>query len=211
MLSAGAAAFVPSFACQPALPPDEDDDNIDEYLREEEARLNQLEMREKELYTNVERWEEDLFNLQDDDDENIEAYLQVEEGRLEKSELHGKHRYGDMEYWDDRYGTLFKDPFDWLFTYEDISEVMRQFIKKEDLMMVTGCGNAPFSRVAYEDGYTNQINTDYSEKVIRDMKYVHHDLPQLRYMVMDALHFDLEDESIDAIVDKVYFELIGLR
>jgi SAM-dependent methyltransferase len=189
--------------------PDEDEDNIDDYLREEEERLNQQEMNEKGLYTSVERWEEDLFGgLEDEDEDNIEQYLQVEEGRLEKSELHGKHRYGDMEYWDDRYGTLFKDPFDWLFTYEDIELVMHHFVKPEDLIMVTGCGNAPFSRRAYEAGYTNQINTDYSEKVIRDMLQVHRDLPELRYICMDALDLDLADESVDVIIDKGVYDTI---
>lgn len=54
--------------------------------------------------------------------------------------------YGDKDYWDRRYEREENDPFDWLFSYDDVQDIIQFLIpKKERSLLMIGCGNAPFS------------------------------------------------------------------
>ncbi len=54
--------------------------------------------------------------------------------------------YGEQAYWNRRYAKEADDPFDWLFSYQDVKELIDFIIsdKKSSILMI-GCGNAPFS------------------------------------------------------------------
>lgn len=62
-----------------------------------------------------------------------------------------------------------------------------------------GCGNAPFSPDMFNAGYKGIWNTDLSSVVIQTQKRVY---PKMKWDVMDALETGLEDNSIEAIIDK---------
>ena len=49
--------------------------------------------------------------------------------------------YGDINYWEDRYEVI-PDPYDWLVTYKDISNVIEGMVPKDARILIPGCGNA---------------------------------------------------------------------
>ncbi len=54
--------------------------------------------------------------------------------------------YGDIDYWNNRYQQDSDDPFDWLFSYNDLKNIINQLIpNKDEPVLLIGCGNAPFS------------------------------------------------------------------
>ena len=85
---------------------------------------------------------------------------------------------GEAAYWDDRYRESedpneddMSAPFDWLFSYEDVKEIIRTLIPDtNNSAFLIGCGNAPFSIDMYNDGYHKIRNSDYSEVVISQQK-----------------------------------------
>ncbi|CAM9519499.1 unnamed protein product, partial [Phaeothamnion confervicola] len=48
-------------------------------------------------------------------------------------------------YWDERYGAAFPEPFDWLFPYAHVRDLIHECIpNKSASVLLLGCGNAPF-------------------------------------------------------------------
>ena len=66
----------------------------------------------------------------------------------------------------------------------------------------TGCGNADFSRDLYDAGFVNQVNNDYSEVVIDQMRKRNADV-DMDWRVMDVRDMsELETGSFDCVLDK---------
>ncbi len=54
--------------------------------------------------------------------------------------------YGDADYWNKRYNEDADSPFDWLFSYDDVKDIIGYLIPdKSTKLLVVGSGNAPFS------------------------------------------------------------------
>jgi len=110
--------------------------------------------------------------------------------------------YGSTEYWDNRYspGSSMDDPFDWLFSYEDVAAVLDDVIhdKSEDILMV-GAGNAPFSPDMHAAGYVNIHNIDLSPVCVETQRAR---FPFIRWEVMDVMQMRYADKSFQYIIDK---------
>lgn len=54
--------------------------------------------------------------------------------------------YGSASYWDRRYEDEVGDPYDWLFSHDDVASVIADLVpdKAAEILLV-GSGNAPFS------------------------------------------------------------------
>ncbi len=54
--------------------------------------------------------------------------------------------YGDANYWNDRYEEDKDSPFDWLFDFHELKEIIHYLMPQKDTkLLVVGAGNAPFS------------------------------------------------------------------
>ncbi|RYY86911.1 hypothetical protein EON63_04920 [archaeon] len=54
--------------------------------------------------------------------------------------------YGDASYWDARYSRADDDPFDWLFDFDELQEILETLLPdKYTKILLVGAGNAPFS------------------------------------------------------------------
>lgn len=51
-----------------------------------------------------------------------------------------------QSYWDQRYLAEAAEPFDWLFSYGDVAHLMQQLLPRDAVVLMVGCGNAPFSK-----------------------------------------------------------------
>jgi len=62
-----------------------------------------------------------------------------------------------------------------------------------------GAGNSDMSSRLYDAGYTNLVNIDISESVIKDMRVRY---PKMVWEVMDATKMTYTDDSFDLAIDK---------
>ena len=54
--------------------------------------------------------------------------------------------YGDANYWNLRYLEDVDSPFDWLFDFKDLQEILEHLLPQKDTrILLVGAGNAPFS------------------------------------------------------------------
>jgi len=72
--------------------------------------------------------------------------------------------YGKTEYWDNRY-TDDPEPFDWYQRYSGIAHFVHKYVKRDDAVLVAGCGNSRLSEDMVDDGYrAGIIGVDISTK-----------------------------------------------
>lgn len=50
--------------------------------------------------------------------------------------------YGDPRYWDKRYQKQEGKTFDWLEDYESLKPLFEKYVKRENKIMMLGCGNS---------------------------------------------------------------------
>ena len=67
-------------------------------------------------------------------------------------------QYGKTAYWDERY-TKDPEPFDWYQRYSGIKDLIAQYVKKSDNILMAGCGNSRLSEDMYDDGERNKALT----------------------------------------------------
>jgi len=123
--------------------------------------------------------------------------------------------YGEAAYWDDRYREVedadggedtMSSPFDWLFSYQDVREIIRTLIPDQKTpAFLVGCGNAPFSVDMYNDGYNSIRNSDYSKVVIDQQRKK---FPHMNWELVDAIDSNFPSNSVECIVDKSLIDTI---
>ncbi|GMH52473.1 hypothetical protein TL16_g01238, partial [Triparma laevis f. inornata] len=130
-------------------------------------------------------------------------------------------QYGKTAYWDERY-TKDPEPFDWYQRYSGVRDLIAQYIKKEDNILVAGCGNSRLSEDLYEDGYSSITNIDISRVVIDQMTDKYKEKPALtwqqqhsntarfarRSSQMNVCSLEFPDESYDAVIGKATMDAV---
>lgn len=106
-----------------------------------------------------------------------------------------------MSYWDERY-TKDPEPFDWYQRYSGIQELICKYIKKDDNILVAGCGNSRLSEDMLEDGFANIMNIDASSVVVDQMTEKYKDKPALQFQQMNVCSLEFAAESYDAVIAK---------
>lgn len=110
-------------------------------------------------------------------------------------------QYGKTAYWDERY-TKDPEPFDWYQRYSGVRDLIAQYVKKEDNVLVAGCGNSRLSEDMYEDGYSSIANIDISRVVVDQMTEKYKEKPALTWQQMNVCSLEYPDESYDAVICK---------
>ncbi|KAK7686164.1 hypothetical protein QCA50_010384 [Cerrena zonata] len=114
-------------------------------------------------------------------------------------------QYGTKEYWDQRYSQESEeDSFDWFKSYSDIAPIIRELVPDRNArILMLGCGNSRLSEEMYDDGYTQIVNTDYSDILIEKMKHKHHEVrPEMQWLEMDVRDLKFDSDSFDFAIDK---------
>lgn len=111
-------------------------------------------------------------------------------------------QYGKTSYWDERY-TKDPEPFDWYQRYSGIQELIQKYIKKDDSILMSGCGNSRLSEDMYEDGYQSIANIDISRVVIDQMIEKYKEKPALTFQQMNVCSLEFPDEAFEAVIAKV--------
>mmetsp|Transcript_4187 Transcript_4187/g.13771 ORF Transcript_4187/g.13771 Transcript_4187/m.13771 type:complete len:207 (-) Transcript_4187:149-769(-) len=108
-------------------------------------------------------------------------------------------QYGKAQYWDERYT---KDPesFDWYQRYAGVSDLLAKYVKKDDAILMAGCGNSRMSEDMLDDGYASITNVDISRVVIDQMSEKYKD--KLTYKQMNVCSLEFPEESFDCVIAK---------
>lgn len=75
-------------------------------------------------------------------------------------------------------------------------------MKREDVILMSGCGNSRLTEDMFEDGYTSITNIDISRVCIEQMVERYKDKPTLQWQQMNCCALDFPDETFDVVVDK---------
>ncbi|XP_044267613.1 eEF1A lysine and N-terminal methyltransferase homolog [Tribolium madens] len=111
--------------------------------------------------------------------------------------------FSQKEYWDTFFKKRGSKAFEWYGEYPELSGHLHKYIKKQDDILITGCGNSTLGRDLYDIGYNNVTNIDISQVVIRQMLSQNEkERPNLKYLQMDALDMSFNDESFSVVLDK---------
>ncbi|XP_076600339.1 EEF1A lysine methyltransferase 4 [Chaetodon auriga] len=115
-------------------------------------------------------------------------------------------RYKYADYWNERFKT--EQSYDWLGCFSKFQHLLEEHIKKEDSILILGCGNSSMSADMYSAGYHSITNIDYSSVCISTMRERHSDCPSMTWHEMDIRQLSFPDASFDVILEKATLDAI---
>lgn len=117
----------------------------------------------------------------------------------EISQFHSK------EYWNLFFKKRANKTFEWYGEYKDLREYLKKYLKEDLEILIIGCGNSELSSQMYDDGFKKITNIDFSDVVIKEMqKKNFKKRKDLKFIVMDILHMEFENESFDIILVIIF-------
>lgn len=122
-------------------------------------------------------------------------------------EIRENDQYSSVDYWNDRYSN--ESEYDWLGDYKSFKSLIHKHVKKQDRILMVGCGNSKLSQQMYEDGFENILSTDISEVCIENQKEA---FPHLEWQVADIRHMDnLKNETFDIVIEKATLDALLVK
>ncbi|KAM3604309.1 uncharacterized protein V6R79_009320 [Siganus canaliculatus] len=115
-------------------------------------------------------------------------------------------RYKDVDYWDERYKT--EQSYDWLGGFSKFQHLLEKHVKKEDSILILGCGNSSLSGDMYSAGYHSITNIDYSSVCISTMSARYSDCPGMSWHEMDIRQLSFPAASFDVVLEKATLDAI---
>ncbi|XP_036940756.1 EEF1A lysine methyltransferase 4 isoform X1 [Acanthopagrus latus] len=115
-------------------------------------------------------------------------------------------RYKDVDYWDERYKT--EQSYDWLGSFSKFQHILENHVKKEDSILMLGCGNSSLSGDMYIAGFRSITNIDYSSVCISTMSARHSDCPGMTWHEMDVRQLSFPDASFDVVLEKATLDAL---
>ncbi|DBA65623.1 TPA: hypothetical protein ACH3X2_002683 [Trebouxia sp. C0005] len=126
--------------------------------------------------------------------------------------------YGDRQYWEDRYqggvvghcqqkGVISNE---WYLQYPALQTILHQHTRRHHQTLVLGCGLSLLAENMLDDGYQSLLAIDYSEHCIQTMhaRGTHKPKKAVAYAVMDVTALQLQDNSIDTVIDKATLDCL---
>ena len=110
-------------------------------------------------------------------------------------------QYGRIQFWDDRYLNE-PEPFEWFHPYEYYRDSILDAIDLESKVLIAGCGTSNMPEDMAMDGYKNVIAQDISRVAIKMQQTRCQHIPEISYMTGNMTDMDLEEETMDAVIDK---------
>ncbi|CAH2001860.1 unnamed protein product [Acanthoscelides obtectus] len=70
-----------------------------------------------------------------------------------------KEDFSQKEYWDTFFKKRGAKAFEWYGEYLELADNLHKYIKKQDNVLITGCGNSTLGRDLYNIGYESTVFT----------------------------------------------------
>ena len=150
------------------------------------------------------------------------ALEEAEEEKEEEEAFQGTRSYGSgVEYWAARHAEDHADAisFDWLYEYEQLSCLLKQYVAPDASVLQLGCGNSKLAIDWARDGHRGLLrNVDFCLGVIQQMeadapgtagKPMY---PNVSYEVADVRDLGqpaFVSGSFDAVLDKATFDCLA--
>ncbi|XP_061696175.1 EEF1A lysine methyltransferase 4 [Syngnathoides biaculeatus] len=115
-------------------------------------------------------------------------------------------QYKDVDYWDERYKV--EESYDWLGGLSKFWHLLENHIKKDDSILVLGCGNSSMSSDMYNAGYCSITNIDYSSVCISAMSTRNAHCPGMSWRQMDMRQLAFPDTSFDVVLEKATLDAL---
>ncbi|KAM8839308.1 EEF1A lysine methyltransferase 4 isoform 1-T2 [Synchiropus picturatus] len=115
-------------------------------------------------------------------------------------------RYKDVDYWDERYKT--EVCYDWLGEFSKFQHLLEKHLKKEDSILILGCGNSSMSGDMYSAGYQSITNIDYSSVCVSNMKDRYSHCPGMSWLEMDIRQLSFHDAAFNVVIEKATLDAI---
>ncbi|XP_035027152.1 EEF1A lysine methyltransferase 4 [Hippoglossus stenolepis] len=115
-------------------------------------------------------------------------------------------QYKHVDYWDERYKKELC--YDWLGDFSKFQHLLDTHVKKEDSILILGCGNSSMSGDMYIAGYRSITNIDYSSVCISTMGARYSDCPGMTWRQMDVRQLHFPGTSFDVILEKATLDAI---
>jgi len=96
-------------------------------------------------------------------------------------------------------------PYDFYLSHTDFKPVLSKYLIPTHSILHLGNGTSRLPSFMLNDGFTNQICIDYSPIAVKACQDI---WPKLVVKCMDATKITLDDNSIDAIIDKATLDSI---
>jgi len=109
-----------------------------------------------------------------------------------------------VDYWNSRYSK--ETEYDWLGDYNSFKDLIHKHVKKDDKILMVGCGNSKLSQQMFEDGYRYILSTDISEVCIENQRL---NFPHLEWQVADLRRMEnLKNETFDVVIEKATLDAL---
>ena len=119
-------------------------------------------------------------------------------------EIRENEQYASVDYWNNRYTN--ESEYDWLGDYEVFKDLIHKHVKKDEKILMVGCGNSQLSQQMYRDGYENIISTDISQVCIENQMK---NFPHLSWQVADITNLHaFGDKSFDVVIEKATLDAL---
>jgi ubiquinone/menaquinone biosynthesis C-methylase UbiE len=112
-----------------------------------------------------------------------------------------------LSYWDERYKRDV-ETFDWYQDYVGFRDVLGQYCKKSDKILMAGCGNALLTEDMYNDGFSTITGVDFSRVVIERQKDKYRHMPTLSWEQQDITALEFKDEIFDVCINKAAMDAL---
>ncbi|KAM3959142.1 eEF1A lysine and N-terminal methyltransferase homolog isoform 1-T1 [Aphomia sociella] len=110
--------------------------------------------------------------------------------------------FSEKDYWNKFFKKRGTKAFEWYGEYLELCAHIHKYIKPKDTVLITGCGNSGLSADLYDVGYSNIINIDVSEVVIKQMNAINSHRTGMKFICMDAMEMTFKNEEFNAVLDK---------
>ena len=114
-------------------------------------------------------------------------------------------QYGRVQFWDGRY-LVESEPFEWYHGYEYYRDPIMDNIELDKKVLIAGCGTSNFPEDMANDGYTTILAQDISRIAIKGQIARTNHIEEIECVTGNMTDMDMEEESIDAIVDKALLD-----
>ena len=114
-------------------------------------------------------------------------------------------QYGRVQFWDERY-LVESEPFEWYHGYEYYRDPIMDNIELDKKVLIAGCGTSNFPEDMANDGYTTILAQDISRIAIKGQIARTNHIEEIECVTGNMTDMDMEEESIDAIVDKALLD-----
>ncbi|CUV04993.1 unnamed protein product [Cryptosporidium hominis] len=115
--------------------------------------------------------------------------------------------YGTTEYWEERYKKD-SNPYDWYQRWENMREIIKEYLKFDDKILVVGNGTSRLPEEIYDDGYQSIEAMDISTVAVEIMheRFASRNIPCQVGNVLDMYQYS--DDGYDVVIDKGTFDSI---